>query len=128
MLWIPAMKLHLRAPFLTQLPLPVCMTVVAVLLLLHFQVSHVLLGRSVPGYHQYCVCLLKCILIMLGALVLVSPSEESDETPSEKMVLIIILSFIVVLVIALCGAVLCVAILCFIWKSRSTTGAGWYLH
>ena len=59
---------------------------------------------------------------MLGAF------KESGETPSTKRVLIIILSVIVVLVIALCGVVLCVAIFHFCWKSNSTKGAGWYLH
>ena len=51
-----------------------------------------------------------------------SPSKESDKTPGTNVVLIIVPSF--VLVIALCGGALCVAILCFCWKSRSTTSAG----
>ena len=73
------------------------------------------------------VCLLKCIhtCIMLGTSVSdsPSPSKESDKTPGTNVVLYFVPPF-VVLVIAVCGVILCIAIFCFIWKSRSTTGAG----
>ena len=117
------MKFCLQALILTKPTLPWYMTV-KLLLLIYFQVSEDLLESSIAGFFVFLFFLLKHLHIMLGALVSDNPSpfEENDKTQSTKIVLIIVPSF--VFVIALCGGVLCVAILYFCWISKSTTGAG----